>query len=83
MVMFFELNPAYLVALLFIITSGSYIVLSVVTYKGNVETRPQRDYLATGAYLVLFSLFYGLMTIAANETLFKIFWAVGHTCRGF
>jgi len=76
--MFFEINPAYLVATIFFITSGSYTVLSVVTYTGNIDTGPQRDYLATGAYLVLFSLFYGLMTIAGNETAFSIFWALGY-----
>jgi len=75
--MFVELNPAYLVATLFFLTSAGYIVASVITYNGNIETRTQRDYLATGAYLVTFSLFYGLMTIAGNETLFRVFWALG------
>ena len=77
--MFMEINPAYLIALLFFITSGSYIVLSVVTYTGNIETVQQRDYLMTGAYLVLFSMCYGFMTIVNNESLFKIFWAIGFT----
>jgi len=76
--MFIELNPAYWIAMLFFATSGSYIILSVVTYKGNIDTRPQQDYLATGAYLAVFSLFYGFMTIAANETAFRIFWAIGY-----
>jgi len=75
--MFIELNTAYLIATLFFLTSAGYIVFSVVTYTGNIETRAQRDYLATGAYLALFSLFYGLMTIAGNETLFRVFWAIG------
>ena len=75
--MFIDLNPAYLVALMFFLTSAGYTVFSVVTYSANIETRAQRDYLVTGAYLVLFSLFYGLMTIAGNETLFRVFWALG------
>ena len=77
--MFMEINPAYLIALLFFITSGSYIVLSVVTYTGNIETVQQRDYLMTGAYLALFSLCYGIMTIVNNELMFKVFWGIGFT----
>jgi len=75
--MFAEINPAYLVAALFLVTSGTLLYMCFYLIVGNVKSKMRRDYFFVGMHLVLFSFFYALMTIAANETLIKIFWACG------
>ena len=75
--MFVEINPAFLLAVLFFLVSGWYLYLCVVTYKDNTNSKMRNDYLSAGLCLVLYSLCYGLMTITVNETLCRIYWAIG------
>ena len=75
--MFAEINPAFLLASLFFITSGCYLCLCVVALTENTKSKLRNDYLSAGICLTLYSLCYGLMTIAVNEMLCRIFWAVG------
>jgi len=77
--MFADISPAYLIASLFFLASGCYLYLSVVTFKNNTKSKSRNDYLSAGLCLILYSFFYGLMTIAANEILIRAFWAVGFT----
>ena len=79
MKMFVEINPAYLLLALFFLTGGCYIFLSILTLVVNSESKIRRDYMAGGICLAIFSFFYGLMTIADNEALRRVFWAVGFT----
>ena len=75
--MFVEINLAYLIASIFFLTSGCYLYLCIVTFTDNTKSTLRNDYLSSGMCLVLYSLCYGLMTIAANEMLCRFFWAVG------
>ena len=75
--MFIEINPAYLIAALFLLTSVCYLYLCVVAVTENTKSKSRNDYLSAGVCLVLYSLCYGLMTITVNETLIRIFWAIG------
>ena len=68
---------AYIVALLFFLTSGCYLYIIIVTRTSFTASKIRRDYLLTSSYLAVFSLFYGLMTIAENPLLVRIFWACG------
>ena len=77
--MFVEINPPYIVSVLFFLTSISYLYLSVVTMVGNAEVRIRRRYLAASVSLILYSLCYGFMTISESVMLRQIFWAVGFT----
>jgi len=77
--MFAEINPAYLIASLFFLASGCYMYLNIVTFISNTKSKSRNDYLLSGLFLVFYSLFYGLMTISANDVLSRIFWAVGFT----
>jgi len=77
--MFAEINPAFLAAALFFLTSGCYLYLSVVTFVKNSESKTRNAYLSAGFCLFLYSLFYGFMTITVNETLSRIFWSIGFT----
>ena len=72
-----EVNPAYTVALVFFLVSGGYIYLSSRTILSDFKSKLHREHLAAVICVVLSSLFYGLMTIAANETALRIFWAAG------
>jgi len=76
-IMFAEINQAYLVATLFFITSGCYLYLCTLLCTGSVITKLLRDYLIVGVHLAVFSLCYGLMTIAENEMLLRFSWTVG------
>ena len=75
--MFIEINPAFLVAALFFLVSGCYLSLCVVTLKNSTKSKLRDNYIASGVCLLVYSLCYGLMTITADETLRRIFWAVG------
>jgi len=76
--MFLELNHAYLIALLFFLTSGSYLYIFAVTLVKTAASQVRNDFLIVSLYLALFSLSFGLMTIAKNETLIRVFWSFGH-----
>jgi PAS domain-containing protein len=75
--MFAKINPAYLVATLFFLTSGCYLYLCALTCTRRAYTKLLRDYLIVGVLLAVFSLLYGLMTIADNKTLLRFCWAGG------
>ena len=77
--MFLELNPAYIISFLFIITCVCYVIFSVVTLVGKAERAMRRDYLITGVCLFSYSLSYAIMTVAQSEELVRIFWAVGYS----
>jgi len=77
--MFAEINPAFLTASLFFLSSAYYLYLCIVTLTNNTKSELRDSYLSAGFCLVLSSLFYGLMIIAVNETLIRIFWACGFT----
>jgi len=78
--MFEDVNPAYLIANLFFLISGSYIFMCILLLLGTAKSKLRNNYLSVGIFLVLFSFFYGLMTIAKNETLLRICWAGGFIC---
>ena len=75
--MFAELNPAYVIAFVFFLTSGSYLYLSIALYTGNAGSKMLMDYFIVGTCLFLYSFFYALMTILENEALLRVFWAGG------
>ncbi|MDR0325690.1 MAG: response regulator [Oscillospiraceae bacterium] len=77
--MFAEINAAYLIALLFFLTSLGYVYTSIVTIVSDSKSRLRREYLIAVICVVLSSFFYGLMTIAENEKLVRICWAAGFT----
>ena len=75
--MFTEINPAFLIAALFLFVSGCYLYLCITIFTSNTKSKSRNDYLSSGMCLILYSLCFGLMTITINETLYKIFWAIG------
>ena len=75
--MFIDINPAFLIAILFFIASGCYLFLCTITLKNSTTSKLRNDYLSAGLCLAVNSFFYGLMTITANEVLCRIFWTVG------
>ena len=75
--MFAEINPVYLIATLFFLTSGYNVYLFTVTLTSNTRSKTRNDYLSAGLCLAISSLCYGLMTITLNEIPSRIFWALG------
>jgi len=52
-----------------------FIVVSSLIYEN--KTKMRQDYMGVFLFAVLSSFFYGLMTIAQNETLIRYYWAIG------
>jgi|GEM_PF-4088682 len=74
---FIEMNPAYLIALMFFLICGGYIYLAAQTILSDYKSKLHWEHLTAVTCVVFSSLFYGLMTVAGNETALKFFWAVG------
>ena len=74
--MFVEINPAFLIALLFFVVSACYLFLCIITLKNSTRSKLRNDYLSAGLCLLIYSLCYGLMTISVDETLYRVFWAL-------
>ena len=75
--MFAEINLAFLMAALFFLVSGCYLYLCIITFNNNTKSKMRNDYLSAGLCLVLYSFSFGLMTIAYNEGLRRVFWTTG------
>ena len=75
--MFIQSNPAYLMVYLFFLASGCYAYLCIFTLKNSTKSKLRDDYLAGGICLFVYALCYGMMTISANEWLYRGFWAMG------
>jgi len=79
--MFIEVNPAYLVALMFVLACSAYIAMSLISSPGNSGIRTKRLYGVTSVLLILYSACYGIMTITEHELLRRILWSAGF-CSG-
>ena len=75
--MFTEVNPAFLVAIIYFIASVCYLYLLFTTHKNDTKSKTGKDYILAGLCLFFGSLFFGMMTLTANEMLSRIFWAAG------
>ena len=75
--MFKEMNPAYIIAMLFFLFCGGYIYTFVQAIISDFRSRLQREYLSAVICVVFSCLFYGFMTIAENEAWRSYFWAAG------
>ncbi|MCL2197605.1 MAG: ATP-binding protein [Defluviitaleaceae bacterium] len=70
-------NWSILVTVVLIIVSVSNLFIIFLTVIYDTKTRMRRDYIRAYLLLVSFSLFYSLMTIAENEELARMYWALG------
>jgi len=71
-----DYNWVIFIAVMFFLTSVSYLYIAVSTFMYDVRTRARRDYILTGASLFIFSFFQGIMTIAENDALIHVYWAI-------
>jgi len=75
--MFIEMDPAYLITGVLFLTACGYVIFSTLSTHGNTGVKARHLFNLTSILLVFYSFCYGLMTIAVNEQLRFIFWAVG------
>ena len=75
--MFAETNPAYFTAIVFFLASLVYLCLSIFTVTSDRKSKRRQAYMVSGLWLGISCLSYGLMTISADDTLTRVFWAVG------
>ena len=77
-----DLNFSLLIVVLFIMISICYMFINISVYVYDSKTDTRRYYILVGAVLFVFSLFYAFMTISENQTLLRIYWAIGF-CAGY
>ena len=63
--------------MLLIITSILFLVTGVYVYLADTTSKTRKRYFIAHLLLAAWSLFYGLMTAAGNETAARTFWAIG------
>ena len=71
-------NWSFFIAALFFLACGGYVYISVRMITGSFKSKLHREHLAAVVCVVFSSLFYGLMTIAENESALWFFWAAGY-----
>ena len=70
------INFGIVIAILFITISIFYTIINIAVIVYDSKTNARRNYIIVGEVLFIFSLFYAYMTIAENETLLHVFWAI-------
>ena len=75
--MFIVMDPAYLITTVLFLASCGYVVFSSLSTHGNTGVKARHIFNLTSILLIFYSFCYALMTIAVNEQLRFIFWAVG------
>ena len=68
---------SYGVATLLIVTSISYFVLGTSNYSADKKSKIRQKYIITTIMLATWSLAYGMMTIAADKGMARMFWSAG------
>jgi len=76
-------NWHYLIALLFILTSACYLLVGTSALMAEVKSQARQKYAIATAWLMIWSLFYGLMLIADNRSTAQLFWCVGFVAGSF
>jgi len=76
------INFGIVIAILFITISIFYTIINIAVIVYDSKTIARRNYIIVGEVLFVFSLFYAYMTIAENETLVHVFWAIAF-CAGY
>ncbi|MDR2570023.1 MAG: response regulator, partial [Oscillospiraceae bacterium] len=71
------MNWLYIIALLLVITGITYLLLGISVFISEKTSKTRQKYLFTHLWLATWSLAYGMMTIAENETAILVFWCVG------
>ncbi|MCL2820936.1 MAG: ATP-binding protein [Oscillospiraceae bacterium] len=74
-----NLNWATFITVFLFLVSVCYLCILVSTWIIDTKSKQRRDYMQTTLLLVLTTHFYGLMTIADNEFLTMVYWAIGFT----
>jgi len=77
--MYSSVQLAYLISALFFLTSFVYIYVFAMTIVTNRQSRINREYLVSIAYVTIACISYGFMTIAAPGVSMRVLWAIGFT----
>jgi len=75
--MFIEIDNAYLIAAMLFLAACGFVIFSSLSTHGNTGVKARHLFNLTSILLIFYSFCYSLMTIAVNEQLRFIFWAVG------
>ncbi|MCL2577759.1 MAG: ATP-binding protein [Defluviitaleaceae bacterium] len=72
-----DFNLGLMMAVMLFIVSAGYILLIFLTFTSERKTKMRQSYILVGFLLWLNGFSYALMTLAENETLIRIYWAIG------
>lgn len=70
-------NAFSIVSTVLILTGFCHLLLGVSTFKADPHSLARRYYFFTCLFLCLWSVSFGLMTVAVSETAIKYFWMAG------
>jgi len=72
-----DLNLGTFVGIIILLTSAVYLCFIVTALTDDTKSKLRRDYIFVNLLFVISTHFYGLMTIADNEALTRVYWSVG------
>ena len=75
--MFAPISPAYFPGILFFLTTAGYVYISAVTLKSDPSSKIRQEFIMATFFVALSSLFFGLMTISADQNSARVFWSLG------
>ncbi|MCL2060974.1 MAG: hypothetical protein FWH01_18255, partial [Oscillospiraceae bacterium] len=67
---------SYVVATLLIVTSITYFVIGTSTYSADKKSKVRQKYIVAVTFLAIWSLGFGVMTIAGDEGMARLFWSI-------
>ena len=71
------MNWPFIIALLLITVGILYIILGVSVYLSDKKSKTRKRYIISYVFMAIWSLSYGLMTIADSEETARLFWSIG------
>ena len=72
-----DINLGVVIGVLLFLTSAVYQFIYLSTIMHDTKTKMRQEFMLVTLSLAVCAFFYGLMTIAENETLTRIYWALG------
>ena len=70
---------SYAVAVIFFITAISFSCLATAIYSTSAQSKLRKRFVLVLVWTTIWSLSYGIMTIAENAAAARLFWAIGFT----
>ena len=75
-----SVDLAAVIAVILMLVGGGHMLLGVVVWRGDLESRPRQLFAVTCAAFALWSICFALMTIARDAASAHMWWGAGFFC---